>query len=362
MGKNNARMIDPSLFIQAGIDRKTGLPLKLVSGAPSALKRGMKHFLRIIDEQDAVNRYEWTMPEGLDLTGQEIERWLYYKGQLCLFKLEDKYYLTCYALDGTIDLYGRYNTVHPVPFASGMEYGGNNDPQKKVDDTNYKNQMELLSQLKLRVIYTDTAKDVNPENCCVLLHDYTKQIGQNIVARYLINDPLLEVEACMIPYLRTCAIASTGIKGVRVADADQYEQVNIASREMDVQALEGKIWYPILGSVEFQELTERNGAKMAEYMETFQSLENLRKSAYGLDTNGVFQKSSQMLESENEMNNSTNSLVMEDGLKIRQHFCELAKYVFGIDIEVRVKETEEETILDTSEDKKEDKPDESTEL
>lgn len=362
MGKNNARMIDPSLFIQAGIDRKTGLPLKLVTGAPSQLKRGMKHFLRLIDEQDAVNRYEWTIPEGLDLTGQEIERWLYYKGQLCLFKLEGKYYLTCYALDGKIDLYGRYNTVHPVPFASGMEYSGEDDPQKKVDDQNYKNQMSLLSQLKLRVIYTNTAKDVKPENCCVLLHDYTKQISQNIIARYLINDPLLDVMACTIPYLKTAMIAATGVKGIRVADADQYEQVNIGARDVDNHALTGKIWYPILGNMEFQELTDKSGAKMAEFMETLQSLDNLRRQAYGLDTNGVFQKSSHMLESENEMNASNTALVMEDGLKIRQHFCELAKYVFGLDIQVKVKQ-DQETELDNGEkDNKEETNNEQTEI
>lgn len=40
--------------------------------------------LRIVDEQDAVNRYKWSgLPSGLN--GQFIERMLYYKYQLCFF-------------------------------------------------------------------------------------------------------------------------------------------------------------------------------------------------------------------------------------------------------------------------------------
>ena len=42
---------------QAGIDPKTGLPCKLTSGTKCALKEDLKKFLRLVDEQDAVNRY-----------------------------------------------------------------------------------------------------------------------------------------------------------------------------------------------------------------------------------------------------------------------------------------------------------------
>lgn len=41
---------------QAGINPKTGLPLKF-GGLKCMLKEDIKKFLRLIDEQDAVNRY-----------------------------------------------------------------------------------------------------------------------------------------------------------------------------------------------------------------------------------------------------------------------------------------------------------------
>ena len=76
MGKNKTPfMIDPSIYKQAGIDLKTGLPTRAVEG--TNLKASMKKVMRLIDEQDAVNRYKWynlpakisseeSLPEVLD--------------------------------------------------------------------------------------------------------------------------------------------------------------------------------------------------------------------------------------------------------------------------------------------------------
>ncbi|MBQ5473687.1 MAG: hypothetical protein IIT65_03105 [Lachnospiraceae bacterium] len=53
--KNNARLPQLDVFYQAGIDPKTGLPIKFSSKCN--LKEDVKKFLRVVDEQDAVNRY-----------------------------------------------------------------------------------------------------------------------------------------------------------------------------------------------------------------------------------------------------------------------------------------------------------------
>lgn len=57
MGKNNACLPDLEPFFAAGIDPKTGLPVKVTSACQGYLKENIKKQLRIIDEQDAVNRY-----------------------------------------------------------------------------------------------------------------------------------------------------------------------------------------------------------------------------------------------------------------------------------------------------------------
>lgn len=57
MGANNARLPDVHSLIQAGIDPKTGLPIKL-SDTDCALKENIRKVLRIVDEQNAINRYK----------------------------------------------------------------------------------------------------------------------------------------------------------------------------------------------------------------------------------------------------------------------------------------------------------------
>ena len=82
-----ATLPDIKTLIQAGINPKTGLPVKFKDNDNSWLETAMTINMRIIDEQDAVNRYKWiNLPKGLN--GQMIERILYYRGQGIMFTLE----------------------------------------------------------------------------------------------------------------------------------------------------------------------------------------------------------------------------------------------------------------------------------
>ena len=132
MGQNNARITDPNMLIQAGIDPRTGLPLRMTDNKIAPIQKGdIKKQLRIMDEQNAVNRYTWTgLPQGLN--GRLMERILYYKGQAALFMLQDKFYFLPYALsapkDSTgIDVYGRYTGITPLPFNGTSNDGGGKD-------------------------------------------------------------------------------------------------------------------------------------------------------------------------------------------------------------------------------------------
>ena len=296
-----------------------------LGGHKCTIKEDIKKYLRLIDEQDAVNRYVWyNLPANI--TSQELERMLYYKGQLCFFYDKDleEFYFTPYCLDGTIDFYGRYNTIHPVPMTSGTDDKGN------------KAQAEYLSQKKLKCIYNIklpeelTKKDLMES--CVLLHDYTKQAAQTIQPRAAVNDPLLDVMAECVPLMRTSMISSTGIKGVRVQDADQQQNVIDGSRSLEHAAMTGNPWVPIIGNIEFQELTDGPTGKIEEYMLAMQSLDNLRLSGYGIDNGGLFEKKAHELQTEADINGGPVGLVLQDGLSIRQNFCNIANSIWGIGI------------------------------
>lgn len=339
MATKNSGPYMPNLeaLLAAGIDPKTGLPVKVTSGTKCTLKSDIKKIVRIIDEQDAVNRYKWyNLP--CNLSSQEVERLLYYKGQLCFFYFKDldEFYFMPYTLDGTIDFYGRFNTIHPVPITAGDE-----DKDKVKRKTA---QEELLSQIKLKCIYAPItfADEVNYDvmtSSAVLLHDYTKQQSQTIIPRQQINDPLVETIAAMIPYARTAAMLSTGVKGVRVNDSAEAEDVMVGSTTIDVAAQTGNPWVPLLGKLDYQELNGGVAYKPTDFMQLMQSLDNFRLSTYGIDNGGLFEKKSQILESENSVNASNTAVALTDGLAIRQNFCNIVNSIWHLGIWCDVTET-----------------------
>ena len=331
MGKNNAAIYDLQTLVQAGIDPKTGLPLKVTQGVLSKLKDGIKALFRIIDEQDAVTRYTWyNLP--CNITSQELERLLYYKGQLCFFYCEplDQFFFMPYALDGTIDFYGRYNRIHPVPMANGTT-----EEEKKL----YGAQMDYLSTLKLDVLYDIPLEPVDPYKSCVLVHDYTKQMSQTVISRQVLNEPLLDVMSETLPLMRTALFNSSGVLAMRVNSQDEQGNVKAANQAIDAAVLNGQRYIPVLGNIDCQELAGGDTAKSEEFLMALQSLDNLRLSTHGLDSGGLFQKKAHVLESENSMNAGHARSALDDGLMIRQHMCDIANAIWGIGMSCEISES-----------------------
>lgn len=328
------KMYDTDTYIAAGINPQTGLPIKADEGKISCVsKADIKKQLRILDEQDAVNRFTWyNLPAGLN--SRLMERILYYKGQGMFFKINDSFYFLPYALDGTIDVYGRFTEVTPLPF---------NGTTKSKEGK----ELPWIPGLKRKVCYeVELPEDyVNQdgeilidkilekqENSCVLIKDYTEQVSQTNISRQILQDPILDVMADMFPFMRTALLNGTGIEGMRVNSQDEYANVEAASRAINRAALEGKKWVPMTGNVNFQNLTGGAVAKAEEFLLAMQSLDNYRLSLYGLDNGGLFQKKSHMLESEQQMNTGNSGLVMRDSLQCRQDACNIINSIWGLDM------------------------------
>ena len=329
MVKNNAKIADVNTLIQAGFNPKTGLPIKVDSEDKCLLKENIRKTLRVLDEQNAINRYKWyNLPSSLD--GQLLERILYYKGQGMFFYMEanDSFYFLPYALDGTIDVYGRFQGVTPLPFNGSTD---NEEGKEK----------PWITGLTRKPIYDVLGDEVNNEftEACVLLSDYSKQISQTNISRQILQEPILDAMAEAFPLARTSLIANSGIKGVRVNDEDQKSQVEIGSRSITRAALNGKPWIPLVGQIEFQELTEGSALKSEEFLLYMQALDNFRLSLYGLDNGGLFQKKAHMLEAEQDMNAGNIKLVYQDGLTIRQKFCDIVNSIWGLGIWCEASET-----------------------
>lgn len=324
------KMVPLDLYIQAGIDPKTGLPLKASGNVPSELVNNVKRQLNIIDLQDALNRYTWyNLPKGL--TGNLIERILYYKGQGALFYMEsnETFYFLPFALDGSIDVYGRFTGITFLPFN-----GATSDGEEKPWIQGFKKtpRYEVMTD-------PEEATVENVLDSCVILRDYSQQISQTILPRSTVNDSILNVMAECIPLMRTALINSTGVNGMKVSNEDEQSNVKAASLAIQRAALNGEKWIPIVGQVEFQEMVNGPTAKAEEFLLAMQSLDNYRLSLYGLDNGGLFQKRSHMLEAEQRMNNGNSGIILQDGLYQRQEFCDIVNSWFGLSIYCEISET-----------------------
>ena len=318
---NNAKLPDLETFIQAGINPKTGLPLKF-GNKRCTTKEDIKKLIRKNDEQIFVNRYTWyNLP--MDLSSQELERMLYYKGQLAFFYLKElnQFFFMPYALDGTIDFYGRYNTIHPVPMTSGT-----------TDKAN-KAQAEYLESVKLDCVYgVKLPEDLDVKaltNSAVLLHDYTKQWSQTVIPTQQLNDAVIDLEAECMPFLRTALLNATGTKGIRVPDTDSANEVFEANSQLIEGALAAQPNVPIVGAIEFQELTDGNIGKSQEFLQSMQAIDNFRLGLHGVDNGGLFEKKSYVNEAQTGMNYAGGDvgLTLQDGLSIRQAFCNIVNSI-----------------------------------
>lgn len=333
---------DIKLLLQAGFTSNDIKGLKkafslLRQPANPDLKPNARRLFRIIDEQRAVNRYKWyNIPA--ELSSQELERLLYYRYSLCFFYWEatGEFYFLPYALNGTIDMYARFNHVTPIPFAEQDEY-------KKTEE--YKTKVKLLQDLKLKVI-KDVVVDVvkiNKEmltNSCVLLRDYTNQLGQKETPRWTLHEHLLDLQADTLCFLRTNLILATGIQGLKVPDADSASEADNVGAQFYTAAVTGNPYIAVTGTIQkdFQELQPVTTAKASEFFLAMQSIDNMLLSAYGIDNTGIYEKKAHVLESENAVNASNVSLVMQDGLAQRQHFCNIVNSIWNLGMWVEISE------------------------
>lgn len=318
-----------------GINPKTGLPYKF-GGNPTHTKENVQKLLRLNDQACFVNRFQWhNLPRGLD--SQDLERMLYYKGQICIFweKTLNKFFATPFALEGPIDIYGRPTLVHPIPFVMGNAQ----DAKANVKDIS-----NWLSQKKLKVLwdlplFSEIVADPSMmENCCVIIQDYTPQISQTILPRQTVNEGLIDIEADMIPFMRTALLNATGVKGMRVNNEDESAQVYLASQSINNASLNGEKFVAMIGKQDFQDFTDSSPVRAEEFLLAMQSLDNIRIGALGLESGGIFQKKAHELQTEADMATNTTNLILNDCLTQRQKKADIMTILWGQPVSVSINE------------------------
>lgn len=318
--KKTPAIWDLKTLIAAGIDPRTGLPLKMVDSSCDFPNRILTA-LSVLDEQNAINRYQWYNLPG-DLDSQLIERILYYRGQGAFFLLKDDFYFLPYALDGTIDVYGRYNHITPVPFGGTASSSEDGKQKPWITGLNYRVIKSVLLEPNSEAF----------DKGCVLIGDYCKGMSQTITPRVVLNKQLLEMMSEAFPMARTALISNSGIRTWRVNDENQQQNVEEASRTVLRNALTGRPFIPVVGNLDMQDLTNQSALKSEEYLIYMQALDNLRLSMLGIDNGGLFQKKAYVDMAQQGVMGGPTKEIFQDGLTIRQNACDIINSIWGLDV------------------------------
>lgn len=325
MGKNNANLPDIGSLISAGIDPKTRLPVKLM-GKKDSLEPNLRKLLRIRDESEAVNRYDW-WNTGLSISSNMLERFLYYRYKLGFFYFNGGFWVMPVTLSGTgtLDFYNLENEVTPVPWNDGASA-----EQKKV-----------LSSIKLKVVKEPmlTAAPQDFEHSCVILRDYTPQGDINSgIPRATLQEGIISLESCILPYMRTNLMNNTGIMGVKISDQQEANDVIEAANAVDAAASSGSPWVPVLQKLDRQPLNNGGSSDSSTYLQAYQAVDNLRQSFLGVNKSGIYDKSQYVNAAQSALNVPT-SFPLADGLKLRQDACGIINSIWPLGIWCEISET-----------------------
>lgn len=298
-----------------GLDEKSIMNRTIVSPFKDAFVKQ----LEIMDQQQFLTRYKWyNLPHGLN--ENLIERILYDRGQAMFFYVEalDKFMFLPYTFTGNLDIYGRYTKCVPLPW-------------RGTDEVNRPS--EIISMEERQPVYDFQMDDMTWGDFtgkCVICYDRSLGAGQTITPRKTLSKAIIDYEADMIPYMHTALLNSTGVEGIRVNSDDEQSELRVASLGVQNAALNGLKWLPLRGRIDFQSLGVQSASQAQEYLLAMQSMDNFRQMGMGLGDGTLFQTRAHMLQTQANMAFGRVDGIYQDGLNMRQEFCNLINSVFGL--------------------------------
>lgn len=297
----------------------------------------IKRLLRKNDRQQFVQRYIWDNLPG-DLTGEYIERVLYYRYSGIFFYMKDlnKFNFLPFVGSG-LDEKGRFRKTIPLPFN-----GASKDDKIWIPGLEFKPIYDIASETDPFVTLNSEGEKMTIDpftEGCVILESYTKGLTQKEIPERELTEPILDMMAEAFPMARTKLIASSGTTGMRVSTSDDASNVAAANISLEMAALTGKRFIPVVGMTEFQEFANGNGNDVEAFMRYMTELDNLRLQSLGLKNNGLFEKKS-YVNSDMSQNSQVNpGQIYQDGLSLRQNFCDIINATWGLGMSCSANET-----------------------
>ena len=308
---------------------------KVIVGNP--LNKNLKYdsLFSIMRKQNMIEtleRYQWiNIPFGL--TQDLIERLLFFRGK-AVFYFNDKvgkFQFLPFALNKTIDEYGRYTRCNTLPF-TGVDDDQDKKSKKNKNDTQnliYQD-LELVYDLPYNEEMMNKVKNGNVVG--IVLNDSSLEISQQPIIRNNYVRPILHLMATLMQIINTAMFGCADHNLVSVSNQAELESINDQIEGINQDILRGKRFTAVVGAVPIQTLKTNNTANLEGLFNTFNSLNNFLKQITGVANAGVFDKKAHLLQSEQELNGSNADDIYYNGLRLRQEFCLMVQAYYNYPI------------------------------
>ena len=271
------------------------------------------------DFQQRTALYKWSeenLPNGI--TGEMIERMLYWHGSICAFMFLGKIYMLPWVLSGELNIYGLPSKIRPIPFAGK-------------DSSKFFSKDFSLS--------IDSLGNKNENYSAVLLFDSTPQIqGNQPISRAYYNTCIIEDMANVLARININIVVSNKKIFLQVKDANQADIV----REELNQAFGNDSPFAIITSPldinSVQSSSDFNADELFSALKNYDAIRcmfnGVSSSPFGND------KKERLITDEVKGSTEEKDLIKQLGLDYRKRFCEMCNKKFGtnMSVELRIKE------------------------
>lgn len=280
---------------------------------------------------EVLERYMWTdIPPGL--TQDLIERVLFYRGKGIFYFNEnvEKFQFLPFALNETIDEYGRYTRCNTLPF-TGQDIDSSKNQNGKNKTKSYVYQdLEIVYDLpynKELFEYVKKHKTVG-----IILNDSSLGISQQPIIRSNYVVPVLHLLAELIQIIHTAMFGSADHSLIKIENESEFESINQQIEAINFDILKGKRFTPVQSSFPIEPIKTSNSSDLEGLFNTFNSLTNFLKSINGIANPGVFDKKAHLLQDEQKLNGSNADDIYYNGLRQRQEFCLMVQAYYNYPI------------------------------
>ena len=250
----------------------------IIRGNPENLNLNYDSLYQIMRNHNRIETLERYM--GLNvpfgLTQDIIERVLFFRGKgIFYFNDEvDKFQFLPFALNGTIDEYGRYIRCNTLPF-TGVD-------EEEKDSKNKKKQRRLIYE-NLDIVYdlpynAEMMKMVKQKKTVgIILNDNSLGLTQQPIIRSNYVKPIFHLMSTLMQIINTAMYGCADHSLIQVENESEIASINNQINAINFDILKGRRFTPIAGTLPIQPLKTSNTANLEGLFNTFNSLSHFLK-------------------------------------------------------------------------------------